>query len=35
MKANTTTDFVSMLPADHLTAAGVDLAQEPTGWSYL
>ena len=34
VKANTTTDFVSMLPADHLTAAGVDLTQEPNGWSY-
>ena len=34
VKANTTTDVVSMLPADHLAAAGVDLAEEPTGWSY-
>ncbi len=34
VKANTTTDFVSMLPADHLDAAGVNLADSPTGWSY-
>jgi len=34
VKANTTTDLVSMLPADHLAAAGVDLAENPTGWSY-
>ena len=34
VKANTTTDFVSMLPADHLDAAGVNLAENPTGWSY-
>ena len=34
VKANTTTDLVSMLPADHLAAAGVDLMEDPTGWSY-
>ncbi|MAF94009.1 hypothetical protein CMO85_05035 [Candidatus Woesearchaeota archaeon] len=34
VKANTTTEFVSMLPADHLEAAGVNLASHPTGWSY-
>lgn len=34
VKANTTTEVVSMLPADHLAAAGVDLGEEPTGWSY-
>ena len=34
VKANNTTSLVSMLPADHLDAAGVDLASQPTGWSY-
>ena len=34
VKANNTTSFVSMLPADHLQAAGVDLTAQPTGWSY-
>ncbi len=34
VKANTSTPFVSMLPADHLEAAGVDLMEVPTGWSY-
>ena len=34
VKANNTTSFVSMLPADHLEAAGVDLEDQPTGWSY-
>ena len=34
VKANNTTSFVSMLPADHLEAAGVHLEAEPTGWSY-
>ena len=34
VKANNTTSFVSMLPADHLEAAGVDLTSQPTGWSY-
>ena len=34
VKANNTTSFVSMLPADHLEAAGVDLTTQPTGWSY-
>ncbi len=34
VKANNTTSFVSMLPADHLEAAGVDLKEVQTGWSY-
>jgi desulfoferrodoxin (superoxide reductase-like protein) len=34
VKANNTTDLVSMLPADHLDAAGVHLEETPTGWSY-
>ena len=34
VKANNTTSFVSMLPADHLNAAGVDLKEVQTGWSY-
>lgn len=34
VKANNTTSFVSMLPADHLAAAGVNLKEETTGWSY-
>ena len=34
VKANNATSFVSMLPADHLKAAGVDLKTTPTGWSY-
>ena len=34
VKANNSTAFVSMLPADHLQAAGVDLQDEPNGWSY-
>ena len=34
VKANNTTSLVSMLPADHLDAAGVDLIEVPTGWSY-
>ena len=34
VKANNATSFVSMLPADHLEAAGVDLMGVPTGWSY-
>ena len=34
VKANNSTAFVSMLPADHLQAAGVDLQGEPNGWSY-
>jgi len=34
VKANNATSFVSMLPADHLGAAGVDLKATPTGWSY-
>ena len=34
VKANNATSFVSMLPADHLEAAGVDLKEVPTGWSY-
>ena len=34
VKANNATSFVSMLPADHLEAAGVDLMEVPTGWSY-
>ena len=34
VKANNATSFVSMLPADHLEAAGVDLKATPTGWSY-
>ena len=34
VKANNSTSFVSMLPADHLEAAGVDLEGQPTGWSY-
>lgn len=34
VKANKTTSFVSMLPAEHLAAAGVDLKEETTGWSY-
>ena len=34
VKANNATSFVSMLPADHLAAAGVNLKEETTGWSY-
>ena len=34
VKAHNATSFVSMLPADHLAAAGVDLKEETTGWSY-
>ena len=34
VKANNATSFVSMLPADHLEAAGVDLREVTTGWSY-
>lgn len=34
VKAGNTTSLVSMLPADHLEAAGVDLTEVPTGWSY-
>lgn len=34
VKANNATSFVSMLPADHLEAAGVDLKEVQTGWSY-
>lgn len=34
LTANNTTRMNAMLPADHLLAAGVDLGEEPTGWSY-
>ncbi len=34
VKAGNTTSLISMLPADHLDAAGVDLIDVPTGWSY-
>lgn len=34
VKANNTTDTVFILPTDHLEAAGVNLAETPTGWSY-
>lgn len=34
VKANTPTSTVSILPTDHLEAAGVNLAEVPTGWSY-
>jgi len=34
LKANNTTSMTAMLAADHLAAAGVDLEQQPSGWSY-
>jgi len=34
LKANNTTSMTAMLAADHLAAAGVDLTDQPTGWSY-
>jgi hypothetical protein len=34
LRANNTTQTTVMLAAEHLTAAGVDLAQSPTGWRY-
>ena len=34
LKGNNSTSFRSIIPADHLEAAGVDLSEHPTGWSY-
>lgn len=34
LKALNTSSVVYELPSDHLEAAGVDLEEEPTGWSY-
>jgi hypothetical protein len=34
LKANNTTSMSALLSADHLSAAGVDLTHQPTGWSY-
>ena len=34
LRANNTTEMTAMLSADHLLAAGVDLIDQPTGWSY-
>lgn len=34
LKANNTTSLTALLSADHLSAAGVDLTKQPTGWSY-
>jgi len=34
LKADNTTSMTAMLAADHLAAAGVDLTDQTTGWSY-
>ena len=34
LQANNTTHMTALLPAEHLFAAGVDLSQQPLGWSY-
>ena len=34
LHANNTTSMTALLSADHLSAAGVDLTEEPNGWSY-
>ncbi len=34
LQTNNTTSMTALLSADHLSAAGVDLTQQPNGWSY-
>ena len=34
LRANNTTEMTAMLSGEHLIAAGVDLIDQPTGWSY-
>lgn len=34
LQPNNTTSMTALLSADHLSAAGVDLTQQPNGWSY-